>query len=80
MTLQELEQAIADWKASRELCKSSKPDSALGSSALASCKAQGLRRRQTGKSQKRGKERVKLGGKKAKSIDYGGWVSPTKTG
>lgn len=80
MTLQELEQAIADWKASRELCKSSKPDSALGASALASCKAQGLRRRQTGKSQKRGKERVKLGGKKAKSIDYGGWVSPTKTG
>jgi hypothetical protein len=80
MTLQELEQAINDWKASRELCKSSKPDSALGSSALASCKAQGLRRRQTGKSQKRGKERVKLGGKKAKSIDYGGWVSPTKTG
>ena len=80
MTLQELEQAIQDWKASRELCKSSKPDSALGSSALASCKAQGLRRRQTGKSQKRGKERVKLGGKKAKSIDYGGWVSPTKTG
>lgn len=80
MTLQELEQAIADWKASRELCKSSKPDGALGASALASCKAQGLRRRQTGKSQKRGKERVKLGGKKAKSIDYGGWVSPTKTG
>lgn len=80
MTLQELEQAINDWKASRELCKSSKPDGALGASALASCKAQGLRRRQTGKSQKRGKERVKLGGKKAKSIDYGGWVSPTKTG
>jgi hypothetical protein len=80
MTLQELEQAIADWKASRELCKSSKPDHALGNSALSSCKAQGLRRRQTGKSQKKGKERVKLGGKKAKSIDYGGWVSPTKTG
>ena len=80
MTLLELEQAINDWKATRELCKSSKPDSAIGASALASCKAQGLRRRQTGKSQKRGKERVKLGGKRAKSLDYGGWVSPTKTG
>jgi len=74
------EEELADWKASQKLCKSSTPDSALGASALSSCKAQGLRRRQTGKSQKRGKERVKLGGKRAKSVDYGGWVHPTKTG
>jgi len=71
---------LKDWKASQELCKSSTPDSALGASALSSCKAQGLRRRQTGKSQKKGRERVKLHGKKAKSVKYGGWVHPTKTG
>ena len=54
-----------------------------GASALASCKAQGYRARQTGKSQKMGGKtgnRVKLGGKKMKSKDYGGPVSPTKTG
>ena len=62
------------------MCKSSKPDHALGASALASCKAQGYRARQTGKTQKVGKKRVKLGGKKLKSTDYGGPVSPTKSG
>ena len=74
------EEDILDWKASRELCKSARPDGSLGASALASCKAQGLRRRQTGKSQLKGKDRVKLQGKKAKATKYGGWVHPSKTG
>ena len=78
--LLQLEKDIEEWAATRSLCKSSKPDHALGASALASCKAQGYRARQTGKTQKVGKKRVKLGGKKLKSADYGGPVSPTKTG
>ena len=78
--LLQLEADIEEWAATRSLCKSSKPDSAIGASALASCKAQGNRARQTGKSQKVGKKRVKLGGKKLKSKDYGGPVSPTASG
>lgn len=78
--LLQLEADIEEWAATRSLCKSSKPDHAIGASALASCKAQGYRARQTGKSQKVGKKRVKLGGKKLKSKDYGGPVSPTATG
>tara|TARA_E500000331_G_scaffold8118_1_gene7811 strand:+ start:7243 stop:7494 length:252 start_codon:yes stop_codon:yes gene_type:complete len=78
--LLQLETDIEEWAATRSLCKSSKPDHAIGASALASCKAQGYRARQTGKSQKVGKKRVKLGGKKLKSKDYGGPVSPTTTG
>ena len=78
--LLQLEADIEEWAATRSLCKSSEPDHALGASALASCKAQGYRARQTGKTQKVGKKRVKLGGKKLKSKDYGGPISPTATG
>jgi len=81
--LLQLDTDIEEWAATSSLCKGSKPDSAIGASALASCKAQGLRARQTGKSQKMGGKkgnRVSLGGKKIKSKDYGGPVSPTKTG
>lgn len=74
------EEDLVDWKASKALCTSSKPDSALGASALSSCKAQGYRRRRTGKSQLKGRKRKSLDGVKAKSKQYGGWVSPTKTG
>jgi hypothetical protein len=69
------EQDLEDWAASRSLCKSSKPNSALGASALASCKSQGYRRREGGKSHKLGKSkssRVKVGGKKIKGKKYGG--------
>ena len=69
------EDNILDWQASRSLCKSSKPDSALGASALASCKSQGYRRREGNKSHKLGKSkdsRVKVGGKKIKGKKYGG--------
>lgn len=67
-------------KASVALCRSSKPDSKLGASNLASCKAQGLRARDTDKSQKKGDTRVDLDNIKAKSEKYGGWVSPTRAG
>ena len=65
---------LADWQATRSLCTSSKPDSALGSSALASCKSQGLRRREGKKSHKIGKKRVTMGGKKIKGKRYGGSI------
>jgi len=66
------EQDVMDWQATRSLCKSSKPDSAIGSSALASCKSQGLRRREGKKSHKVGKKRITVGGKKIKGKKYGG--------
>tara|TARA_B100001287_G_C22256949_1_gene333103 strand:+ start:248 stop:493 length:246 start_codon:yes stop_codon:yes gene_type:complete len=69
-----------EWQASAKLCKSSTPNNKLGASALSSCKAQGYRARETGKSQKIGKKRVKLAGKRLRSTDYGGPVSPTRTG
>jgi hypothetical protein len=68
------EQDLEDWAASRSLCKSSKPNSALGASALASCKSQGYRRRShkrkfklTAKGKRQGIE-----GKKVKGKKYGG--------
>jgi hypothetical protein len=63
---------LDEWKASKQLCTSSKPDSALGASALASCKSQGFRRRDGKKSHKIGKKRVTMGGKKIKGKPYGG--------
>jgi hypothetical protein len=66
------EEDLEDWQASRSLCKSSKPDSALGASALASCKSQGYRRREGKKSHKVGKKRLTVGGKKIKGAAYGG--------
>jgi hypothetical protein len=58
--------------ASRELCTSGKPDSALGASQLASCKSQGYRSREGGKSHKVGSERVRVRGQKIKGKKYGG--------
>jgi hypothetical protein len=64
---------LAEWKASKELCKSSKPDSALGASALSSCRSQGLRARDSKVSAKYGgnKKRKKIKGK-VKGKKYGG--------
>lgn len=62
-------------RASRTLCKSSKPDSELGASALASCKSQGYRARDGNKSHKLGKtadSRMKVGGHRIKGKKYGG--------
>ena len=36
---------IDEWKASKKLCRSNKSDAAIGASAAASCKSQGLRSR-----------------------------------
>jgi hypothetical protein len=66
------DQAMAEEPASRELCTSGKPDSALGASQLASCKSQGYRAREGGKSHKVGSERVRVRGKKIKGAKYGG--------
>ncbi len=61
-----------EWQASKELCRSSRPNDALGASALASCKSQGLRSREGKKSHKIGKRRITVGGKKIKGKSHGG--------
>ncbi len=66
------EDELDEEPASRALCTSGKPDSALGASQLASCKSQGYRSREGGKSHKVGSERVKVRGKKIKGKKYGG--------
>jgi len=66
------DQDLADWQASRSLCKSSKPDSSLGASALSSCVSQGFRSRKNKKTVRIGKKRVSLAGKKVKGAKYGG--------
>lgn len=66
------DEQVAEEPASRALCQSGKPDSALGASQLASCKSQGYRSRDGGKSHKVGSERVKVRGKKIKGKKYGG--------
>lgn len=71
----EMETDLEEWKASRQLCRSSTPDKDLGASALASCKSQGLRARDGNKSHKLGKSpksRVKVGGHRIKGKKYGG--------
>jgi hypothetical protein len=65
------EDDIEEWKASKDTCKKTTP---IGASAEASCKAQGLRARDTKKTQKIGRRRVKLGGTRKKSTTYGGPV------
>ena len=75
MELAEMEKEFSEGKASRALCKSSKPDDDLGASNLASCKSQGLRARDGEKSHKLGKSpksRIKVGGHRIKGQKYGG--------
>jgi hypothetical protein len=69
--------AALDEKASRKLCLSTKPNSELGASNLASCKSQGLRSREGKKSHLLGKgpeSRVVMGGHKLKGKKYGGKI------
>lgn len=66
------EDDLDEEPASRALCTSGKPDSALGASQLASCKSQGYRSREGGKSHKIGGDRQKVRGKKIKGKKYGG--------
>lgn len=66
------ERSIKEEPASRALCTSGKPDSALGASNLSSCKSQGYRSRDGDKSHKVGSDRIKVRGKKIKGKKYGG--------
>jgi hypothetical protein len=66
------DEEVTEEPASRELCTSGKPDAALGASQLASCKSQGYRSRDGGKSHKVGGERIKVRGKRIKGKKYGG--------
>ena len=59
-------------KASRKLCLSKKTDAELGASQLSSCKAQGLRKRDTKRKFRLGKKVQGIEGKYVKSSDYGG--------
>ena len=70
--LENADSEVSEAPASRELCQSGKPDSALGASQLSSCKSQGYRSRDGGKSHKVGSERVKVRGQKIKGKKYGG--------
>lgn len=63
---------VEEWQASKALCKSSRSNTSIGASALASCKAQGYRKRSGKKSHLVGKKRVKVGGRKIKGAKYGG--------
>jgi hypothetical protein len=64
--------SVTEEPASRKLCTSGKPDSALGASQLASCKSQGYRSRDGGKTHKVGSDRVRVRGKRIKGKKYGG--------
>lgn len=66
------DEEVTEEPANRKLCQSGKPDSALGASQLSSCKSQGYRSRDGGKSHKVGADRVKVRGKKIKGKKYGG--------
>jgi hypothetical protein len=63
---------VTEEPASRSLCTSGKPDSALGASQLSSCKSQGYRSRDGGKTHKVGADRIGVRGKKIKGKKYGG--------
>lgn len=63
---------IEEWKASSELCRSSRSNSSLGASALSSCKSQGYRSRKSKVKHTIGKKRKKITGKKIKGKKYGG--------
>jgi hypothetical protein len=77
MRIEDIDKEVVELleKASAKLCKSSKSNKDLGASNLASCKSQGLRRREGKKSHKLGrskKSRTKMDGKKIKGKQYGG--------
>jgi hypothetical protein len=70
-----IEDDLEEWKASKKLCKSSRPNNKLGASALSSCVAQGLRKRRTPRKQYSIKGKMAdVDGKFVKSEKYGGPV------
>jgi hypothetical protein len=66
------ESVVDEEPASRKLCLSGKPNSALGASQLSSCISQGYRSHSGKMIHKIGGERVKVNGKKIKGKKYGG--------
>ena len=62
----DLDGDIEEAQASKKLCTSSRADSSLGASNLASCKSQGYRARDGKKSHKVGNQRITVGDKKIK--------------
>ena len=68
------DESIADESgpASRSLCRSKKPDSALGASNLASCVSQGLRAHKSGRADYVNGKQIRVGGKKIKGKAHGG--------
>jgi len=66
------DETVSEEPASRALCQSGKPDSALGASQLSSCKSQGFRARDTEKKFTINRKRQKIKGKKVKGGNYGG--------
>lgn len=65
-------------KASRKLCLSKKSNDELGASQLSSCKAQGLRKRETPRKFRVDNKVQKVKGKKVKSSQYGGPIPKWK--
>ena len=67
-------ESIADESgpASRSLCRSKKPDSALGASNLASCVSQGLRAHKSGRADYVNGKQLRVSGKKVKGKAHGG--------
>ena len=59
-------------KTAKKVCLSKKSDKELGASQLSSCKAQGLRKRDTERKFKIGKSTKKIKGTFVKASDYGG--------
>jgi len=57
--------------APKSVCKSGKPDSELPASWLASCRSQGLRRRDSEKKHTIRGKRISIDGKKIKGRPYG---------
>jgi len=68
----DLDGDIEEAQASKKLCTSSRADSSLGASNLASCKSQGYRARDGKKSHKIGNQRITVGDKKIKGKAHGG--------
>lgn len=63
---------IEEWKASKKLCKSSRSNASLGASALASCKSQGYRRRESKVRHTINRKRQNIDGRKIRGRKYGG--------
>ena len=66
------EDDIEEWKATKKLCKSNRSNASLGASALASCKSQGFRRRESKVKHTINRKRQKITGRKIKGKKYGG--------